>query len=106
MQREGIFREMKLRGHYEKPSERKVREKAEAIPPRPQTRAQEITARGPAADEAQGHPRSFGNEAPRARPPFLISELERMTAFACRARSSDPFDLNLCSTLPVWGATS
>jgi small subunit ribosomal protein S21 len=31
MQREGIFREMKLRGHYEKPSERKTGEKAEAI---------------------------------------------------------------------------
>jgi len=31
MQREGIFREMKLRGHYEKPSERRVRERAEAI---------------------------------------------------------------------------
>ncbi|CAM5764376.1 30S ribosomal protein S21 [Labrys miyagiensis] len=31
MQREGVFREMKLRGHYEKPSERKVREKAEAV---------------------------------------------------------------------------
>jgi small subunit ribosomal protein S21 len=31
MQREGIFRELKLRGHYEKPSVRKVREKAEAI---------------------------------------------------------------------------
>ena len=31
MQREGVFREMKLRGHYEKPSEKKVREKAEAI---------------------------------------------------------------------------
>ena len=31
MQREGLFREMKLRGHYEKPSERRVREKAEAI---------------------------------------------------------------------------
>ncbi|MEJ0063182.1 MAG: 30S ribosomal protein S21 [Alphaproteobacteria bacterium] len=30
MQREGIFREMKLRRNYEKPSERKVREKAEA----------------------------------------------------------------------------
>jgi small subunit ribosomal protein S21 len=30
MQREGIFREMKLRGHYEKPSEKKTREKAEA----------------------------------------------------------------------------
>ena len=31
MQREGIFREMKLRRAYEKPSERKAREKAEAI---------------------------------------------------------------------------
>ena len=31
IQREGIFREMKLRGHYEKPSEKKAREKAEAI---------------------------------------------------------------------------
>ena len=31
MQREGIFREMKLRKQYEKPSEKKVREKAEAI---------------------------------------------------------------------------
>jgi small subunit ribosomal protein S21 len=31
MQREGIFREMKLRGHYEKPSEKKARERAEAI---------------------------------------------------------------------------
>jgi small subunit ribosomal protein S21 len=31
MQREGVFREMKLRKHYEKPSEKKTREKAEAI---------------------------------------------------------------------------
>jgi small subunit ribosomal protein S21 len=31
MQREGIFREMKLRKHYEKPSERRVRERSEAI---------------------------------------------------------------------------
>ena len=31
MQREGVFREMKLRRSYEKPSERKAREKAEAI---------------------------------------------------------------------------
>jgi small subunit ribosomal protein S21 len=31
MQREGVFREMKLRKHCEKPSERKIREKAEAI---------------------------------------------------------------------------
>jgi small subunit ribosomal protein S21 len=31
MQREGVFREMKLRRAYEKPSERKAREKAEAV---------------------------------------------------------------------------
>jgi len=31
MQREGIFREMKLRRAYEKPSERRAREKAEAV---------------------------------------------------------------------------
>ena len=31
MQREGVFREMKLRRHYEKPSERRVREKAETM---------------------------------------------------------------------------
>lgn len=31
MQREGLFREMKLRKSYEKPSERKAREKAEAV---------------------------------------------------------------------------
>lgn len=31
MQREGLFREMKLRRHYEKPSEKKAREQSEAI---------------------------------------------------------------------------
>jgi len=31
MQREGIFREMKLRRDYEKPSEKRKREKAEAV---------------------------------------------------------------------------
>ena len=31
MQREGIFREMKLRRNYEKPSEKKARERAEAM---------------------------------------------------------------------------
>ena len=31
MQREGIFREMKMRRHYEKPSEKRAREKAEAV---------------------------------------------------------------------------
>lgn len=31
MQREGLFREMKMRRHYEKPSEERVRRKAESI---------------------------------------------------------------------------
>jgi small subunit ribosomal protein S21 len=31
LQREGVFREMKLKQHYEKPSEKRVREKAEAV---------------------------------------------------------------------------
>ena len=31
MQREGIFREMKMRKAYEKPSEKKVRERAESV---------------------------------------------------------------------------
>ncbi|GGF67229.1 hypothetical protein GCM10011332_21680 [Terasakiella brassicae] len=31
MQREGVFREMKLRRHFEKPSEKKAREDAEAV---------------------------------------------------------------------------
>ena len=31
LQREGVFREMKARRSYEKPSEKRVREKAEAV---------------------------------------------------------------------------
>lgn len=31
LQREGVFRDMKLRRHYEKPSQRKAREKSEAV---------------------------------------------------------------------------
>lgn len=31
MQREGVYREMKLRRHFEKPSEKRAREQSEAI---------------------------------------------------------------------------
>ncbi|WIY51819.1 30S ribosomal protein S21 [Devosia sp. YIM 151766] len=31
LQREGVFREMKLRKYFEKPSEARIREKAEAV---------------------------------------------------------------------------
>ena len=48
MQREGTFREMKRRRHYEKPSERRQRKKAEAI-----RRARKL-ARKKAQKEAEG----------------------------------------------------
>lgn len=32
MQREGVFREMRRHRNYEKPSERRAREKADAVP--------------------------------------------------------------------------
>jgi SSU ribosomal protein S21P len=52
MQREGIFREMKLRGHYEKPSEKRAAKRPRPSP-RPQARPQEDAARGLVADEAE-----------------------------------------------------
>ena len=55
MQREGIFREMRLRKHYEKPSERRARERSEAIR-RARNCPKEIAARRPVADEAADDP--------------------------------------------------
>ena len=65
MQREGIFREMKLRGHYEKPSERRVREKAKAAP-----RASSLAARGSAADKALGNSGGSQKRRPARTPRF------------------------------------
>src|SRR3954452_16606071 len=80
MQREGIFREMKRRKAFEKPSERKTREKAEAIRrarkaarkqaqrdgllPAPKRR--EETRGGMAG---RGRPPRFDPAAARAKPP-------------------------------------
>ena len=83
MQREGIFREMKLRGHYEKPSEKKAREKAEAIRRArklARKRAQregllpgkpKVPPRGAAGPGRPGGPRSggFGGGGGQGRPP-------------------------------------
>ena len=44
MQREGVFREMKLRGHYEKPPRGIVRRESGSDPPRPQARPQKAAA--------------------------------------------------------------
>src|ERR1035437_2240787 len=57
-------------------------------PPRPQARAQEIAARGPAADEVSGDPRGPGKRRPRARPPLLISEPSSLFAKYLHSRHS------------------
>jgi small subunit ribosomal protein S21 len=62
MQREGIFREMKLRNYYEKPSEKRAREKAEAI-----RRARKL-ARKKAQREGGGGGVGGGSAAVAAKP--------------------------------------
>jgi small subunit ribosomal protein S21 len=71
MQREGIFREMKMRKAYEKPSERKTREKAEAVRrARKQARKQAIregliaAPKRPERDNRRGPPRPGMPAAP------------------------------------------
>ena len=47
---------MKLRGHYEKPSEKRAREKAEAVRRARKLARKKIAARRPASDEAEARP--------------------------------------------------
>jgi len=74
MQREGIFREMKLRGHYEKPSEKKARERAEAIRRARKLARKKMQREGllPGKPKpvfgAAGGPGGRGPGGPRARP--------------------------------------
>ena len=114
MQREGIFREMKLRGHYEKPSERRVRERAEAIrrarklarkraqregliPQKsPAMLAKEKLAKGPWRPR-RGHGRRHGNGNGRwwrhGPPLILLSAWFRRGQTSCpRFRFCDPLD--------------
>ena len=70
MQREGVFREMKQRKSYEKPSERKNREKSEAIRRGAQARAQEGDPRRPhcrSEEEADGRQEKPGSAAGHGR---------------------------------------
>ena len=59
MQREGIFREMKLRNYYEKPSEKRAREKAEAVR-RARKLARKKAQREGVAAPGRGRARSAG----------------------------------------------
>ena len=68
MQREGVFREMKLRGHYEKPSEKRVREKAEAIRRARKLARKKLQREGLLPMKPRVIPGPREEAAPRARP--------------------------------------
>ena len=69
MQREGIFREMKQRSAYEKPSERKTREKAEAIS-RARKAARKKMQREGLLPAPKPKPKPVGGRPPRGGAPF------------------------------------
>ena len=70
MQREGVFREMKLRKHYEKPSEKRVREKAEAIRRARKLARKKLQREGLLPMKPKVAPRAAGTGSPpRSRPP-------------------------------------
>jgi small subunit ribosomal protein S21 len=70
MQREGVFREMKLRSHYEKPSERRVREKAEAIRRARKLARKKLQREGLLPMKPRAIPGAFGKGGPPRAPRF------------------------------------
>jgi small subunit ribosomal protein S21 len=73
MQREGVFREMRLRRSYEKPSEKRVREKTEAIRRARKLARKKMQREGLLPMKPRVIPGAPGRGG-RARPPLLISE--------------------------------
>ena len=84
MQREGIFREMKLRNYYEKPSEKRAREKAEAIRRATQGGPQPSSAIATKARPAEAFRIRVTHIIPLAQPE------EGVNAFEVRADLIDP----------------
>jgi small subunit ribosomal protein S21 len=66
LQREGVFREMKLRRHYEKPSERNAREKAEAIRRARKLARKQMIREGLIAAPKRKMPDAAGGARPKA----------------------------------------
>ena len=65
MQREGVFREMKQRRAYEKPSEKRVRERAEAI-----RRMRKLARKQAQRDGLLPRPKPRTTDTRRAKPPL------------------------------------
>jgi small subunit ribosomal protein S21 len=70
MQREGVFREMKLHGHYEKPSERRIREKSEAIRRARKLARKKLQREGLLPIKPRVVPGAMGRNAPTRAPRF------------------------------------
>jgi small subunit ribosomal protein S21 len=68
MQREGVFREMKRRRFYEKPSERANREQAEAI-----RRARKLARKKAQREGLIAAPRGERGRKPTGRGPFSVT---------------------------------
>jgi small subunit ribosomal protein S21 len=74
LQREGVFREMKRRKAYEKPSERKTREKAEAV-----RRARKLARKQAQREGLLPRPKQRENTAKRTDPakaPSLVKSAQ------------------------------
>ena len=70
MQREGVFREMKLRGRYEKPSEKRVREKTEAIRRARKLARKKMQREGLLPMKPRAMPGASGRDGPARTPRF------------------------------------
>ena len=68
LQREGVFREMKLRKYYEKPSEERVRRKAEAVRRTRKNARKQAIREGLIAAPKPKLPLRPGRSAPRPMP--------------------------------------
>ncbi len=68
MQREGIFRELKRLRHYEKPSEKRIREKAEAMSRARKLARKKLQREGLLPMKRKVSPGAANNRGP-ARPP-------------------------------------
>jgi small subunit ribosomal protein S21 len=79
LSRDSLFREMRLRGHYEKPSEKKTREKAEAIRRARKLARKKMQRDGLLPMKPRLVPGASGRGGP-ARPPPLIEASEFQVA--------------------------
>jgi small subunit ribosomal protein S21 len=70
MQREGIFRELKRRKHYEKPSEKRVRERAEAIRRAHKLARKKLQREGLLPSKPKNSPRAAERRGPARLPRF------------------------------------